>query len=507
MKLINSIMYSQYRQVGSRAVCSLLSLTLGLGIVGITSGRVLAQIPSPAHQIAQTEGRVTEVKMLFVNPSTGNNTSGNGTESAPLQTITQALRVASGNTMIMLAPGTYSADTGEVFPLNLKPGVVIQGDSLSKGQGITIRGGGRYLSRSFGGQNVTVVGADKSELSGVTVTNSNPRGYGLWIESSNTVVTNNTFTGNTQDGVSLAGSSEATIRQNHFHRNGANGITIGGSSQAEILENVFDQTGFGINITQNAAPLVALNQIQNNRSGIVVQANARPMLRNNLIQSNREDGLVAIAQAIPNLGTIAEPGGNEFRNNTRHDINAAAASQIIPAAGNNLAQNRIAGKVDFNAQTAPTAYKPQPSTVANRLMSETSPSREVTFSASTQPQQANQSQINYVNTDPNVIEFTAPQASSPFRETPLSPAANQNTPPTQTTAARPSSALRYRVIVNVANDRERNLVRNLAPGAFPTTRQGRGVMQVGVFSDRTNADSIVRVLNNNGLRTTLEPLN
>lgn len=501
MKLINSIMYSKYRQAHNRAVCSLLSLTLGLGIVGISSGGVLAQIPSPAHQIAQNQGGVTEVKMLFVNPSTGNNTSGNGSESAPLQTITQALRVASGNTMIMLAPGTYSADTGEVFPLNLKPGVVIQGDSLSKGQGITIRGGGRYLSRSFGGQNVTVVGANKSELSGVTITNSNPRGYGLWIESSNTVVTNNTFTGNTQDGVSLAGSSEATIRQNHFHRNGANGITIGGNSQPEVLENVFDQTGFGINITQNAAPFVALNQIQNNRSGIIVQANARPMLRNNLIQGNREDGLVAIAQAIPNLGTIAEPGGNEFRNNTRHDINAAAASQIIPAAGNNLSQNRIAGKVDFNAQTAPTAYKPQPSTLANRLMSETS-------SASTQPQQANQSQINYVNTDSNVIEFTAPQAASPFRETPLLPAANQNTPPTQTTAYnRPTSGVRYRVIVNVANDRERNLVRNLAPGAFPTTRQGRGVMQVGVFSDRTNADSIVRVLNNNGLRTTLEPLN
>ncbi|MEA5581215.1 DUF1565 domain-containing protein [Nodularia harveyana UHCC-0300] len=524
MKLINSIMYSQYRQANSielklnpqvnrsnsslelvwPLVSSILSLTLGLGIVGISSGKVLAEIPSRPNQIAQIPGQVTEVKMLFVNPRTGNNTSGNGSENAPLQSITQALKLANSNTMIMLSPGTYSAETGEVFPINLKSGVVIQGDSLTKGEGIIIKGGGRYLSRSFGGKDVTFVGVNKSELSGVTVTNTNPRGYGLWIESSNTVVTNNTFTDNTQDGISIAGNnSTPTIRQNRFYRNGANGMTIGGNSQPDVLENVFDQTGFGINITQNAAPLLLLNKIQNNRSGVIVQANARPVLRNNSIQGNREDGLVAIAQAIPNLGTIAEPGGNEFRNNNRHDINASAAKQIIPAAGNNLSQNRIAGKVDFNAQTAPTAYQPKPSTVANRLLQPVSSNREVSSSASTQTQ----SEVNYVNMDSNFVEFTAPQASSPFTGSPLLPARNQNTPSNQTTAYnRAPSGVSYRVIVNVANDRERDLVRNLAPDAFPTMRQGRRVMQVGVFSDRNNADSIIRVLNSNGLKTTLEPL-
>ncbi|MDB9374632.1 DUF1565 domain-containing protein [Nodularia sphaerocarpa] len=487
-------------------VSSILSFTLGLGVagiilLGISPARVAAQTPSVANQIAQGESTIPQVKMLFVNPSGGNNSLGNGSESAPLKTITQALQVATPNTMIMLSPGTYSADTGEVFPLKLKPSVGIQGDNRNKGQGITIQGGGTYLSRSFGGQNVTIVGADKSELTGVTVTNSNPRGYGLWIESSNPVIANNTFTGNTQDGISVTGNSAPIIRQNYFHRNGANGMTIGGNSQAEVRENVFDDTGFGINITQNAAPILALNQIQNNRSGIIVQANARPILRNNSIQGNREDGLVAIAQAIPNLGTITEAGGNEFRNNTRHDINASASKQTIPAAGNNLSQNRIAGKVDFNAQTAPTANNPQipqRPTVANRPIRA---SGEITFSAPSQPNQANQSQINYVNIDPNVVEFAAP----PFAGSSL-PVPNNNTRPTQTTAYT-SPGVRYRVIVNASTDREQNTVRNLAPGAFPTMRQGRRVMQVGVFSDRNNADEIVKVLNSNGLRTTLEPLN
>ncbi|MEA5515074.1 DUF1565 domain-containing protein [Nodularia sp. UHCC 0506] len=483
-------------------VSSILSFTLGLGVttgitfLSISPGRVLAQIPS-------AESNLPKVKMLFVNPSVGNNSSGNGSESAPLQTITQALQVASPNTMIMLSPGTYSAETGEVFPLNLKPGVAIHGDPLSKGEGIIIQGGGRFLSRRFGGQNVTIVGVEQSELRGVTVTNPHPRGYGLWIESSNPVIANNTFTGSTQDGISLTGDSAPQIRQNHFHRNGANGMTIGGDSQPEVRENVFEETGFGINITQNAAPVVALNQIQNNRAGIIVQANARPILRNNLIQGNREDGLVAIAQAIPNLGTIAEPGGNEFRNNTRHDINASAAKEMIPAAGNNLSQNRIAGKVDFNAQTAPAANIPQRSTVASRTI----PTNEqITVATSSQ---SNQSQMNYVNIDPNIIEFTAPQlatrsATPPAGESPL-------LSPTQRTAylppARVQPGVRYRVVVNVTNDRERNIVRNLAPDAFPTIRQGRRVMQVGVFSDRNNADDMINVLNSNGLNTIIEPLN
>ncbi|MBE9198482.1 MULTISPECIES: DUF1565 domain-containing protein [unclassified Nodularia (in: cyanobacteria)] len=512
-------MYSKYPQAESRQlklnpqadrsnsslevlplVFSILYFTLGLGVTGITllslsPGRVLAQMPS-------LESTVSEVKLLFVNPNVGNNTVGNGTESAPLKTITQALQLASANTMIMLSPGTYSADTGEVFPLKLKSGVAIQGDTNNKGQGITIQGGGGFLSSSFGGQNVTIIGADNAELRGVTVTNPNPRGYGLWIESSNPVIANNTFTGSTQDGISLTGNSAPIIRQNYFHRNGANGMTIGGNSQPEVRENVFEQTGFGINITQNAAPMLSLNQIQNNRSGIIVQANARPILRNNVIQGNREDGLVAIAQAIPNLGTIAEPGGNEFRNNTRHDINASATKEIIPAAGNNLSQNRIAGKVDFNAQTAPTANIPQPRTVANRPIPV---SGEITFSAPSQPNQTNQSQINYVNIDPNIVEFAAPQ-SPPFGESALSPVTNSNTPATQTTAYN-RTGVRYRVVVNVATDREQDLVRNLAPDAFPTMRQGRRVMQVGVFSDRHNADEILKVLNSHGLKTTLEPLN
>lgn len=270
---------------------SVLSFTVGMGaasiaFLGISLDSAIAQIPSTPDSAPLNQKTTSQANVLFVNPSVGDDKAGNGSESAPVKTITQALRLANANTVIMLSKGTYSTETGEEFPLILKPGVSIQGNPSNQGKDIIIQGGGDYLSRSFGGQNVTIVGANQALLTGVTVTNSNPRGYGLWIESSNPVVAENTFTGSTQDGISVSGNAAPTISKNYFDRNGANGITIAGNSSPQVKENVFHQTGFGINIAQNAAPVIIGNQIQNNRSGIVVQANARPILRNNIIQDN-----------------------------------------------------------------------------------------------------------------------------------------------------------------------------------------------------------------------------
>ncbi len=313
---------------------------------------VMAQTPIASKELQASAKTMSQVNVLFVNPSVGDDKVGNADERTPLKTITRALQSAKPNTVIILSKGTYSAENGERFPLMLKPGVSIQGDQGNKGRDIVIAGGGDYLSRTFGGKNVTVVGADQARLTGVTVTNSNRRGYGLWIEYTSPIVAANTFTGNTQDGISITGNSQASVRNNHFERNGANGITITGNSRPEVRENVFQQTGFGINIAQNAQPMLIGNRIQNNRSGIVVQANSHPVLRNNLIQDNKEDGLVAISQATPDLGSPTEPGQNEFRNNKRYDINASAAKQMISAYGNTLRSDRITGQVDTNTKTA-----------------------------------------------------------------------------------------------------------------------------------------------------------
>ena len=609
---------------------SVLSLTVGMvavsiAFLGTSLGSAIAQIPLRPDSAPLGEKTNSQVNVLFVNPSGGDDSTGNGSESAPVKTITQALRLSKINTVIMLSTGTYSAETGEIFPLILKPGVSIQGNPSNQGKDIIIQGGGNYLSRSFAGQNVAIVGANQAFLTGVTVTNSNHRGYGLWIESSNPVVAENTFIGSTQDGISVSGNAAPTISKNYFERNGANGITIAGNSNPQVKENVFHQTGFGINIAQNAAPILIGNQIQNNRSGIVVQANAHPILRNNSIQDNKEDGLVAIAQAMPDLGNASEPGGNQFQNNARYDINASAAKQVISAAGNNLVNSRITGKVDINATTALATQTDQPAPVPNNVLREIPPTGEITFSApqisettngqtaalpsnsislnnrvsaqlnsqllplvpasmplsvpisnqqqvtskvagfptpsslsarqiptdtsrvatSSPAQPPDTPQLNYVRIDPNTIEFTAPQYPSnsvaqppvptmsdqtqqplPIVETAapnaeaLLPVPDHNIPIANTRKMRTSSAsipysgnsatqfgVRYRVVVPLFTDKDKDLVRFLAPDAFPTVWQGQRVMQAGVFSSEYNAKEMLKTLSSNGLRAIMEPLN
>ncbi len=301
-------------------------------------GEVVAQVPTSANK-------------LFVNPA--GNATGNGSEAAPFKTITQALQIAADNSVIVLASGTYSAESGETFPLVLKSGVSIIGNSQSRGRDIVIQGGGIYMSRTFARQNITILGANNAAISGVTVTNANPRGYGLWIESSSPTVSNNTFTGSKHDGISITGNSAPKIRSNYFYLNGANGMTIYGTSAPEIQENVFEKTGFGININQKAAPILTNNRILQNRSGIVTQASARPVLRGNIIENNTEDGLVAISTSLPDLGTQADPGKNVFRQNGRFDINSSASKQVLVAFGNQLERDRISGNLDLSGTVNP----------------------------------------------------------------------------------------------------------------------------------------------------------
>lgn len=597
--------------------------SMGMAFLGTSVDSAIAQMPSTPDSAPVAEKTNSQANVLFVNPNAGDDSAGNGSESAPVKTITQALRLANPNTVIMLSTGTYSAETGEVFPLMLKPSVSIQGNPSDRGKDIIIQGGGDYLSRSFGGQNVTIIGANQAVLTGVTVTNSNRRGYGLWIESSNPVVVENSFIGNMQDGISVSGNAAPTISKNYFDGNGANGITIAGNSSPQVKENVFHETGFGINIAQNAAPTVIGNQIQNNRAGIVVQANARPILRNNIIQGNKEDGLVAIAQAMPDLGNASEPGGNEFQNNGRYDINASAAKQVISAAGNNLVSDRITGNVDLNGTTALATENSQPAPAPNNVAQETPASREITFSAPEVPETTNTQtsnsisadnlipaqlnsqllplrpaslplspprpnqqpptpkvagfptptslptrqistnqvatstpaqppetpQFNYVQIDPNTIEFAAPQYPSssvaqpavvstanqiqqslpilesaapgnqallPVPDSNVSIGNTRNLPKVPVTSSTTMSyrgnsgtqyGIRYRVVVTLITDKDPDLVRSLAPGAFPTVWQGQKVMQAGVFDSEYNAKEMLKTLSSKGLRVIMEPLN
>ncbi|MCY7406718.1 MAG: DUF1565 domain-containing protein [Alkalinema sp. CAN_BIN05] len=324
---------------------SKLSTLMVLSLLTTIAPAVQAQvIQSDRLEIAQADK--ISYPTVFVNPQTGSNTN-NGSDNSPFKTLTHALSVASTNSIIKLAPGNYTSNSGEVFPIQLKSGVTVQGEPSDRGQNVIIQGSGLFLSKTSARQQITILGTDRAGLLGVTVSNLNPQGYGLWIESSSPVVSDSTFTSNGHDGVSIVGNSAPILKNNYFYNNGANGITIFGTSRPEIRDSIFEKTGFGINIAQNSAPRITGNRITGNKDGIVVQGKATPIFRSNVIDGNDRDGLVTIATSRPDLGNQSDQGNNTFMNNGGLDINAKSNSQVIPAAGNQY--SKTSGRLDVNA--------------------------------------------------------------------------------------------------------------------------------------------------------------
>jgi len=306
------------------------------------------------QQVAQSpESQAnSQMNVLYVSSSIGKD-SGDGTKTAPLKTITYALKIAQPNTTILLAPGTYSRQTGEVFPLILQSKITIKGNSFNSGKNVLIQGGGNFNSPTLKQKNITIVATNNSILNGVTITNPNLQGYGLWIESNGFVISKNTFTGNRLNGISIVGSNTGIIQKNSFYNNGGSGITISDNSQPEIRDNLFQNTGVGIKISDDAAPQIIGNRLIENENGIIIQGNARPILRGNYIESNRQDGVAAIAQSLPDLGNSQEPGRNTIRNNGRYDIYSVVKGKTIPAYGNSLGGDRNYGSIDIAGKIAP----------------------------------------------------------------------------------------------------------------------------------------------------------
>ncbi|WP_353931199.1 DUF1565 domain-containing protein [Okeanomitos corallinicola TIOX110] len=303
------------------------------------SPQFIAQIPASAT-------------LIYVNPAIGQDRSGAGlTEGTPYKTITFALSRAQSNTVIKLAPGSYTKDTGETFPLILKPGVILLGNESTRGQGTAIIGGGYYTSRTFARQDVTILAENNTTITGVNITNPNLRGTGIWVESSNPTIKNNTFTNSGREGVFITGEGNPKIENNIFFQNRGNGVSVAKSAQGEIRNNSFEDTGFGLAIGGDSMPLVEGNQITQNQDGLFISESAKPILRQNVIQNNKRDGIVVTINALPNLGTNENPGGNLIRNNTRYDLNNATRSNRILAIGNDIDQARISGEVDFVAAT------------------------------------------------------------------------------------------------------------------------------------------------------------
>ncbi|WP_323259248.1 DUF1565 domain-containing protein [Pseudanabaena galeata] len=523
-------------------------------------------IATPVAAQSQTSPSASAItqNIIYVNPQTGSDRPDQGSSNSPFKTVTYALSRAQAGQIIQLAYGTYSSATGEQFPLRLRPNVTLRGNEANKGKGIIILGGGTLRTGSGFPQNVVIAFGDGSELRGVTVTNPNPRGYGLWIENVSPAIANNTFIDNQQDGGLITGKSTAIISANQFFRNGTSGLAIEGEASPDIRGNLFQQTTFGMSIRQNAAPQITENTFTQNQNGLLIQSNAKPILRGNAIVNNRAYGATISDTAKPDLGKPNDDGNNTFQGNGTFDLQNVSRNAVA-VIGNQLDIKRVKGNLQLSG------VRPPSNLFANNL---TSPSTNTTTAnvavrkpLPTAPKSDRFANINQqleqqiaasqpmnlappLDNPPALFRSTSSttnqgiQANNPFwyepvtsvivRITPRSfnspipanPEITTSLPPVRSrppsgepvnqpiliaplanTSFRPQNQPRYRVVVPVSSPNVVAQVRQIVPNSFASRLNGYLVVQIGAYSDRRIAEVQVSRLAQQGLSARIESIN
>ena len=423
--------------------------------------------------------RAADYTLIHVNPTLGHNTIGDGSQSRPFQTITQALRSAEPNSIVLLAPGVYSIATGESFPLLLKPGVTVQGNPNRGDRPVLIQGGGFFQSASaLERRNATILAADRAGLANVIVTNPTPGGHGLWIEAGSPIILESSFVGSRNAGIFIAGSGTPIIRGNYFNQNRLAGLMINGSSQAEVRGNLFEATGVGIIVAEAATPRIINNRIVHNQDGLVIYGDARPELEAKRISQNRRNSLV--------------------------EFGASVAASTIEATGDQPAEETASVMVlslaDQDAASRPT-QETQPEPAAESA--EDSPSRLNETPNETPPREEGAATAELVvAVDMSQAEVAAiTSAASPELPEPPEitldipiPTAEEISTPNQAAADLPSVALPAQILPSTSSQ-----VASTAEDSFPTLDQAALIEEAEAAGKRTDSPRFSTLLTRLGV--------
>jgi parallel beta-helix repeat protein len=230
----------------------------------------------------------------FIDPVFGDDTMGDGSPQFPLKSMTRALQFAISGDEIILANGSYSTTNGEVFPILVKPGIAIIGNTTTPAS-VTVSGAGAYTvqggSQALPNPNANITAAfvmgNATRLSGVKVTSS---GVGIVCDGNSPLISSCTVTG--------CGAT-------------------------------------GIRIYQTASPSVTSTTISSNAAGGVMTFDtSAPSFRSCSITGNTGDGVLAQDSSVPNLGDSGTAGANTLTGNTDVGLNNATTASTIQAVGN-----------------------------------------------------------------------------------------------------------------------------------------------------------------------------
>ncbi|MBE9158026.1 S-layer homology domain-containing protein [Nodosilinea sp. LEGE 06152] len=296
----------------------------------------------------------TIAKTLDVDPTRGVDEP-SGRPHLPHKTLTVALGATQGNTLIKLAPGTYSAATGERFPITVPDGVMIAGQEATQGQGIVIAGGGA----GPGGSSVGLVMQGQSQLRGVTV--QNPQGVGILINSGAPLVRACRLS-QCVVGLQVASTARPLVTKTRVEDCGDRGLSFTDQARGEAQDCTVERCGTGIYIGQTAAPLMRGCQCSSNQIGVQIAGSASPVLRQTRLGQN-QTGLVVQDTGRPDLGQPDDPAGNSLRYNRQADLRNDTRQSLL-LVGNDVVPQGLVGAVTLGA-----SQQPDPAAVPPPLLS------------------------------------------------------------------------------------------------------------------------------------------
>jgi len=272
--------------------------------------RILSLILVSVSTLLLSSAQVQQPQIILVDGINGDDDSGSGTPTHPLQTITRALQIAPDGSTIQVEPGIYDAENGETFPIQVPDNVTL----IATQVGSTVLAGLGTVSAGAFGRFAAVLVAGDSEIHGFKIVIPNkestlavypPTGILAFRSTTRLVINENEITSDDESapsrGIHLEGAS-ATITNNHIFKNGLDGIFTRIRPEQLILSgNTVEENGKastdmikgdGIHVIGISIEITGNKITDNASAGIRVGSNGA-LIADNVIQFNGEVGLYA----------------------------------------------------------------------------------------------------------------------------------------------------------------------------------------------------------------------
>ncbi len=265
----------------------------------------------------------------------------------PYKTLTAALVQAQGNTLITLMPGTYSAASGERFPIIVGDGVIVVGQEGNQGLGIGLSGGGAMTGQR---ESVTLVVRGTGQVRGITI--QNPDGIGLLVPQGKPLIRSCRLNQCGAAGMQVRDQATPLMLRSLVEEVQGIGLWFTDQAKGEVRDCTVRRCHQGIVLEAQAAPLLLANQWANNQVGMIVRGTASPVLRQNRLIQNQRLGLWLQQQGRPDLGQPEDGGDNTLRYNQEADIRNDTA-QPLTVVNNDLVPQGLIGSVTLAPSQSP----------------------------------------------------------------------------------------------------------------------------------------------------------